>query len=151
MLVEYQACFSAVECYCFILPWYPQYRYSCGITAMSATSFPHSTLTFLSTCSFWCESSESFNHDCWYSSESCPDITLLAPFSPIYFINLIIYPQFEVIIQFFMGTLDASDRYCDNLRVIAFKYCASFTGFWFDFVTSLPWSFNDLYSYEVIF
>ena len=59
--------------------------------------------------------------------------------------------QFEVFVQFFMGSLDASDRYCDDLRIIAIKYCTSFTGFWFDFVTSLPWSFNDLYSYQVNF
>ena len=58
--------------------------------------------------------------------------------------------QCEVLLQFFTGSLDASDRYCDDIRVIAFKYSTSLTGFWFDFVTSLPWSFNDLYSYLVI-
>ncbi len=57
--------------------------------------------------------------------------------------------QTEVASQFFMGTLDISDTYCDDMHKIAIKYLTSFTGFWMDVVTSLPWSLNDLYSNEV--
>jgi hypothetical protein len=50
-----------------------------------------------------------------------------------------------------MGILDVSDTYCDNIKEIAVKYFTSFSGFWFDLITSLPWSFNDLYAHQVIF
>ncbi len=59
--------------------------------------------------------------------------------------------QMEVVVPFFMGKLDVSDTYCDDIRVIARKYLASLTGFWFDFLTSLPWSVNDLYTLQVSF
>jgi hypothetical protein len=59
--------------------------------------------------------------------------------------------QMEAIIPFFMGILDVSDTYCDNIKEIAVKYFTSFSGFWFDLITSLPWSFNDLYAHQVIF
>ncbi len=48
-----------------------------------------------------------------------------------------------------MGTLDSSDSYCDNFGKIAWKYLTSLTGFWFDCTTSLPWSLNDYFSYQV--
>ncbi len=48
-----------------------------------------------------------------------------------------------------MGTLDVSDIYCDDIYMIAYKYFTRPTGFWFDFVTSLPWSYNDLYVFQV--
>jgi hypothetical protein len=57
--------------------------------------------------------------------------------------------QMEVVVPFFMGTLDVSDTYCDDYRKIAIKYLTSPSGFWFDFLTSLPWSFNDLYTIQV--
>ncbi len=69
---------------------------------------------------------------------------------PCSVLTIVIFLQFEVLTQFFMGKLDDSDRYCDEHRLVAFRYCTSFGGFWFDFITSLPWSFNDLYSYKVI-
>ncbi len=55
----------------------------------------------------------------------------------------------EVVVPFFMGTLDTSDTYCDDFRKIAINYLTSLTGFWFDFLTSLPWSLNDLYTIQV--
>jgi hypothetical protein len=57
--------------------------------------------------------------------------------------------QAEVALQFFMGTLDVSDIYCDDMRVIAKKYLSAPSGFWLDAITSLPWSFNDIYLLQV--
>jgi hypothetical protein len=57
--------------------------------------------------------------------------------------------QVEIVLQFFTGSLDISEVYCDEFSVVAAKYLSSISGFWFDFVTSLPWSFNDLYAYQV--
>ena len=57
--------------------------------------------------------------------------------------------QIEIVFPFLTGTLDASHTYCDDFQAIAKKYLTSLSGFWFDFLTSLPWSFNDLYSYQV--
>ena len=57
--------------------------------------------------------------------------------------------QMEIVLQFFTGSLDVSEIYCDSLPIIAAKYFSSVGGFWFDFLTSLPWSFNDLYAYQV--
>jgi hypothetical protein len=45
--------------------------------------------------------------------------------------------------------MDISEVYSDNIRVIAMQYLSSLGGFWFDFATSLPWSLNDLYAYQV--
>jgi hypothetical protein len=58
-------------------------------------------------------------------------------------------PQAEVVIQFMMGTLNISDTYCDDAGKIAYKYVTAPAGFWLDVITSLPWSFNDLYSSQV--
>ena len=55
----------------------------------------------------------------------------------------------EIVVQFCTGSLDVSETYCDNFRLIAAKYVSSIGGFGFDFVTSIPWSFNDLYAYQV--
>ncbi len=63
--------------------------------------------------------------------------------------NVLGQGQLEIVIQFFTGSLDSSETYCDDYRVIAIKYLSSFSGFWFDFATSLPWAFNDLYAYQV--
>jgi hypothetical protein len=37
----------------------------------------------------------------------------------------------------------------DELKVVARKYLMNPTSFCFDFVTSLPWSYMDIYSYKV--
>ena len=57
--------------------------------------------------------------------------------------------QAEIILQFITGSLDMSETYCDEFRLIAFKYLSSPSGFCFDFATSLPWSLNDYYVYTV--
>jgi hypothetical protein len=57
--------------------------------------------------------------------------------------------QFEVFVQFFIGVYDSSDKYCDNPFLVASRYLTSPRGFGFDFVTSLPWSYIDLNSYQV--
>ncbi len=145
MFAVCQECCSSVAYCCCTLAWCLQFRSSCGIIVMNATSFPRSSLT-----SSWISSS-------WWDSF---DVLLVAfltvaepgfrwlfhPFPPW---RLTFCRQFEVLVQFCMGTIDSSDRYCDEHRVVAYKYCTSATGFLFDFVTSLPWSFNDLYSYQV--
>jgi hypothetical protein len=56
----------------------------------------------------------------------------------------------EIVLQFFTGSMDLSETYCDDFKVIAAKYVSSLGGFWFDVVTSIPWSFNDLYAYQVV-
>jgi hypothetical protein len=77
-------------------------------------------------------------------------LTASASFSvPFDLIYLICIPQAEVVIQFLMGTLDISDTYCDDMGKIAYKYVTAPAGFWLDVITSLPWSFNDLYSSQV--
>jgi hypothetical protein len=57
--------------------------------------------------------------------------------------------QIEIILHFFTGSLDMSDTYCDDFQLIAAKYIAAPSGFLFDLATSLPWSLNDLYAYQV--
>jgi hypothetical protein len=57
----------------------------------------------------------------------------------------------EIALQFFTGSVDMSETYCDNFKVISAQYLASPSGFWFDIITSLPWSFNDLFTYKVVF
>ncbi len=57
--------------------------------------------------------------------------------------------QTEIVLQFFTGSVDLSEKYCDDIRVISTTYLTSFSGFCFDCMTSIPWSFNDLYSYQV--
>ncbi len=59
--------------------------------------------------------------------------------------------QIEVILNFFTGSLDMSETYCDDIRLIAARYIAAPGGFWFDFATSLPWSLNDLLAYQVTY
>jgi hypothetical protein len=46
--------------------------------------------------------------------------------------------------------VDISETYCDDYRIIGARYLLSPNGFGFDLVTSLPWSFNDLYAYKVV-
>ncbi len=55
----------------------------------------------------------------------------------------------EVVFNFLTGSLDMSETYCDDFRLIAAKYIAAPSGFWFDVATSLPWSLNDLVAYQV--
>jgi hypothetical protein len=52
--------------------------------------------------------------------------------------------QIEVACQFVIGTFDSTETYCDELGTIVTRYLTKFSGFWFDCVTSIPWSFMDL-------
>ena len=61
-----------------------------------------------------------------------------------------IFPwQLEVLYQFFVGSFDETGTYVDDIGTIAKNYVFSYNGFWFDAITSVPWSFLDLYSYQV--
>jgi hypothetical protein len=57
--------------------------------------------------------------------------------------------QLEVVYQFFVGTFDETGTYVDEFHVVASSYILSYSGFWFDALTSVPWSYLDLYSYRV--
>jgi hypothetical protein len=68
-------------------------------------------------------------------------------FSPL---KLNLLRQLEVICQFAIGTFDSTETYCDEIRVIVTNYITSISGFWFDCVTSVPWSYMDLAVYRVL-
>lgn len=51
--------------------------------------------------------------------------------------------QFEIFCQFFIGYYDKNGAYVDEMGLVARKYCKSFTAFWFDIITSLPWTYLD--------
>jgi hypothetical protein len=53
----------------------------------------------------------------------------------------------EVLVQFFVGTHNHEQEYIDDWRHVASAYLMSIFGFWFDSVTSIPWSFMDLHFY----
>ena len=55
----------------------------------------------------------------------------------------------EVVYQFFVGTFDETGTYVDEFQAVARNYAFSYSGFWFDALTSVPWSYLDLYSYQV--
>jgi hypothetical protein len=57
--------------------------------------------------------------------------------------------QFEVFIQFFVGVFDERLGYIDDPKEIAMRNLTSFTSFWFDCVTSIPWSYIDMHQYLV--
>ena len=56
--------------------------------------------------------------------------------------------QFEVFCQFVIGVFDKNGVYVDDFGTVARKYLLTATSFTFDFVTSLPWSYMDIYSYQ---
>ena len=58
--------------------------------------------------------------------------------------------QIEVACHFAIGTFDSTETYCDELRVIVTKYLTTVDGFWFDCITSIPWSFMDFAVYRVL-
>ena len=59
--------------------------------------------------------------------------------------------QVEAFIQFFLGYYAHDMTYQDDLVVSVKRNLSSLSGFWFDCVTSIPWSYMDLYFYLVIF
>ena len=58
------------------------------------------------------------------------------------------YLQFEVLVQLITGYLDGTNTYIDDFAKIVFFRLSS-PWFWFDCITSLPWSFLDLLAYQV--
>jgi hypothetical protein len=58
--------------------------------------------------------------------------------------------QMEVFSQFFIAYYDNNGAYVDDMREVAKRYTMSFSSFWFDLSTSLPWSYLDLYAYQVL-
>jgi hypothetical protein len=80
---------------------------------------------------------------------ACVCVCVISPATDGVFLLLLVIKKAEIVLQFFTGYVDFSETYCDNIRVVALQYLSSFGGFWFDFATSLPWAFNDLYAYQV--
>ncbi len=56
-------------------------------------------------------------------------------------------PQMDVVVQFLMGCFVDPD-YVDSYSRIALRNLTSFSGFWFDCVTSMPWSYMDFSAYQ---
>mmetsp|Transcript_37941 Transcript_37941/g.100971 ORF Transcript_37941/g.100971 Transcript_37941/m.100971 type:complete len:431 (+) Transcript_37941:34-1326(+) len=54
----------------------------------------------------------------------------------------------EVIVQFFVGYYNDDGKYVDLLHLVAFNYLSSPLRFWFDAVTSIPFSFIDYRAYR---
>ncbi len=69
----------------------------------------------------------------------------------LYTCLLLCYPclQIEVFCQFFIAYYDSSGTYVDSIALVAKRYTMSITAFWFDITTSLPWSYLDVYAYQV--
>jgi hypothetical protein len=58
--------------------------------------------------------------------------------------------QLEAFSQFFIGHYKIDMTYEDNLVVCITRNLSSFSGFWFDCVTSIPWSYMDMHFYLVL-
>ncbi len=57
--------------------------------------------------------------------------------------------QIEVFVFFVTGKFDKNEIYHDNILYIVWERLRSPGEFWFDAVTSIPWSFLDFLSYLV--
>jgi hypothetical protein len=57
--------------------------------------------------------------------------------------------QVEAFTQFFLGYFEEDMTYQDDFLVSLRKNLSSISGFWFDCVTSIPWSYIDLNFYLV--
>ena len=57
--------------------------------------------------------------------------------------------QVEALLRFGVGSYLANQEYEDDFRVIALGNLTSLSGFWFDCITSIPWSWLDLQIYTV--
>ncbi len=55
----------------------------------------------------------------------------------------------EAFVQFFLGRYSEDLTYEDDLLVSLQRNLTSVSGFWFDCVTSIPWSYMDLHQYLV--
>ena len=57
--------------------------------------------------------------------------------------------QVEAFTQFFLGYYTQDMTYKDDLSGTIRRNLSSISGFWFDCITSIPWSFMDLHFYLV--
>ncbi len=55
----------------------------------------------------------------------------------------------EAFVQFFLGRYAVNLTYEDDLGASLRRNLTSISGFWFDCVTSIPWSYMDLHQYLV--
>jgi len=78
----------------------------------------------------------------WDYSDPCNTFPTLS-------IDLVVdsYFLFDVFCQFFIGTFDDSTSFLGDLLLAARRNFTSVGGFWFDLVTSMPWSYLDYNSY----
>ena len=56
--------------------------------------------------------------------------------------------QLEVALSFFVGTYEKDMSYNDDIKRVAMTNFGTPTAFWFDSVTSIPWSFLDYLVYQ---
>ena len=57
--------------------------------------------------------------------------------------------QFEALSRFAVGTYGHGQVYEDDVGRVVMNNLSSLTGFWFDCVTSIPWSWLDFATYKV--
>ena len=57
--------------------------------------------------------------------------------------------QYEVFCQFFIAYMDANGTYVDDWQKVARRYTLTPSFFFFDIMTSLPWSYLDFWAYQV--
>jgi hypothetical protein len=57
--------------------------------------------------------------------------------------------QVEAFAQFFLGYYAEDRTYKDDFCELLIKNISSISGFWFDCVTSIPWSYMDLHYFLV--
>ena len=102
-----------------------------------ATSSLQSTSTAALTLSSW------FIYDCLLHFSLYPDSwrnNLLA-----------VLAQFETIFQFFVGFYDDQGSYVDEIQLVFLRQVREPTRFLFDITTSIPWSYLDYFSYQVLY
>ena len=58
--------------------------------------------------------------------------------------------QVDVILQFFIGIHNEDMQYCDDIHRVLLLKLKSPSGFWFDCITSIPFSYMDLYFHQVL-
>ena len=63
----------------------------------------------------------------------------------------VLYLQFEIVVQFFVGKYYKEMYYMDDIPWIFKSNLMSPSGFWFDCVTSIPWSCLDFHTHQVYY
>jgi hypothetical protein len=54
-----------------------------------------------------------------------------------------------VLTQFFICSFDDSPSLLNDFKLVLIRNCTSISGFWFDCITSIPWSYVDYGAYKV--